>query len=110
MAKLADKVIAWLLSNDTGKSSKTLCAVLYRIPIDDGPHTHPIDSSDFGRCKRFLAILSPEKKRVALALVRGVSLEWDALAESWDYLENIPGHATLCEQIGRIIRKARREG
>jgi len=110
MAEITDKAIAWLVSNDTGVSSKTLCALLYGVPLDDALGRHPSDSYDFGRCKRFLAALAPAQKERALRLAKSLSPEWKALAEEWGRLESIPDHPALYAQMKKIIGKAREGG
>jgi len=106
MTELTDKVIAWLVSDDTGISSKTLCALLYRVPIGDKYGTHPRDCSDFGRCMRFLAILPKETKEHVLHLAKSVSPEWKALAGKWDYLESLYGSSDMYGQMKKIINEA----
>ena len=110
MAEITDKAIAWLVSNNTSVSSKTLCALLYRVPISGKSGTHPRDCSDFGRCMRFLAILPKEAKEHVLHLAKSASPEWKALAGKWDHLESLYGSSDMYGQMKKIISEAAEGG
>ena len=57
--------IDWLLSGDTGISSKTILAVMTRSKMGEpfGPDV-PHDPSDFGRCYRLLALFPGWRARL----------------------------------------------
>lgn len=79
---------AWLASDDTGLSSKCMCRVLFGL--GDGENDFPRDSSDFGRCYRFLQAVThgalPANWRSQMA---AVSKEWAALIPKWDRLTEL---------------------
>jgi hypothetical protein len=104
-----DKVIRWLLSDDTGVSSKALCACFCGISSTDKFDNYPRDPSDFGRCKRFLEILTPEDKNKVLQKAAGLSVEWKALAGKWDLLEKMYNgrDSNLYQQMRKIIGGAK---
>jgi len=103
---IKSKTLAWLVSDDTGVSSLTLCACFLGVTRKDYK-SHPGDPSDFGRCKRFLATLDPDDKKCALQKVKELSPEWEALAENWDYLEGLSGTSDMFAIMQIIIRNAR---
>jgi hypothetical protein len=91
--EISEKTLAWIASDDTGTSGRTLFACHFHIPITSKSSfgNYPHDPSDFGRCKRFLDTLGPDEKKTALLNVSAVSKEWKALVENWDRLEAMYG-------------------
>lgn len=84
---------AWLISDDTGVSSKTMASVLCGVHYDKREWSHPHDPADFGRCHRFLQAVPLAKD--SLARLKDISLVWARLVDSWDeltalYLEELP--------------------
>lgn len=84
---------AWLMSDDTGVSSKTMAAVLCGVPYALNRRHHPSDPDDFGRCHRFLEAV-PEARAKLVEMKRASSV-WSNLVDSWDeltalYLEELP--------------------
>lgn len=77
--------IEWLLSGDTGISSKTICAVMTGSKKADsfGPDV-PHDPSDFGRCYRLLQNF-PEW-RARLPEVAAAYPIWGPMVAAWDEL------------------------
>jgi hypothetical protein len=77
--------IEWLLSGDTGVSSKTICAVMTgsKMKMDFGPDI-PHDGGDFGRCYRLLQHF-PEW-RVRLHEMADKYPMWGPMVEVWDEL------------------------
>lgn len=55
MNKTYEKAFRWLFSNDTGLSSKTLCAHMLGIKLEH--LSVPMDASDRGRCIRLLQFI-----------------------------------------------------
>jgi len=100
------EIIRWFISGDSGASSQTLCARLYGIPLKRNQDNHPHDSSDFGRCKRFLKLLCPEDKNTLLRAMVNVSPQWKALVEKWDYLEGINSNEVLYAKMRKILQEA----
>ena len=74
--------IEWLLSDDTGTSSMTICAVMIGSRIDDTDVPH--DPGDFGRCHRLL--LAFPEWRARLPEVSAKYPEWAPLVHEWDSL------------------------
>jgi len=101
--------IEWLLSGDTGISSKTILAVMTGSKKTDSFGIDvPRDSSDFGRCYRLLQLF-PEW-RVRLPEVAEAYPIWSPMVAAWDELsamyEESPRnmYGRMCELIdeGRI--------
>ena len=82
-----DKIIEWLLSGDTGTSSKTIIHVVVQVPMD-GPDI-PYDLDDFRRCYRLIEKI-PELRdflpNVAIKYPR-----WIPLVDNWDKLTEMYG-------------------
>ena len=83
----------WILSDDTGISSKTIWAVMtgtvtahggFRVNnfYSDVPH----DPSDFGRCYRLLKNFPSWRKRIGEMAI--VSETWKKMADNWNDLES----------------------
>ena len=53
MSSIEKRALEWLLSDDTGLSSKTLCAHMLGLPYG-GHSSAPSDADDRGRCIRLL--------------------------------------------------------
>ena len=75
---------AWIVGGDTGVSSKTIWAVMMgTTDALDWPGT-PMDSGDFGRCYRLLALFPEWRPR--LPEVAAKFPEWGPLVTAWDEL------------------------
>lgn len=74
--------IDWLMSDDTGTSSKTICAVITGSSMNypDVPH----DPSDFGRCHRLLSLFPEWRPR--LHEVAEKYPMWGPMVAAWDEL------------------------
>ena len=106
------KVIRWFISGDSCVSSQTLCACLYGILPQKKYKYHPGDPGDFGRCKRFLDLLSPEDKETVFREAVKISREWKALIERWGDLERLYDHRdneTLFAEIQRTTEEAQHD-
>ena len=101
-----DETLKWLVSDDTGTSSQTLCAMFFDIPVT-GNNNHPCDTSDFGRCSRFLRTLNPMEQNEALLKVSKLSLEWKALADNWYLLNSITDNEYLYREMKKALKSAR---
>lgn len=87
MEQTLKKIGEWVVSGDTGASSKfLLCCFLGGNPtmID-----WPLDPSDFGRCYRFLELLPKEYKKETLKQAARLSEKWFMLVNNWACLEEI---------------------
>jgi len=107
--------IEWLLSGDTGVSSKTICAVMTGSAKADsfGPDV-PHDPSDFGRCYRLLQHF-PEW-RARLPEVAAAYPIWGPMVDAWDDLttlyevekQNKSGKAPkLFDRIQKLVEEGR---
>jgi hypothetical protein len=104
--ELSDKIISWLLSNDTGMSSKTLCACFFNLPTINCAN-YPGDPGDFGRCYRFLEMLTNPEKEQTLQKAAKVSPVWEALVREWDMLEKMYRESTLSEMFNKMQKITR---
>ena len=78
----------WILSDDTGISSKTIWAVMMevvRVPQRcRGKYDIPHDPSDFGRCYRLLKLFPEWRKNIQK--VGEIFPKWRPMVERWDEL------------------------
>lgn len=79
MPTIEKRVIAWLLSEDTGASSMTICAHMVGEPHDCA---WPSDAGDLGRCLRLLDLIPEWKPRIKEMATHGPG--WAGLCEAWD--------------------------
>jgi hypothetical protein len=79
--------IEWLLSDDTGISSRTIFATMTNSHV--APHNMPIpfDPADFGRCYRLLKAFP--LWRLRLREVADRFPEWGPIVNAWPELEAI---------------------
>lgn len=103
------RLIQWLLSDDTGESSIAIAKCL--AGIDDLEETEyarlatPMDVYDFGRCYRLLKLIPEFRSRIHELGER--SAQWAALVDSWEELEGLyASDRKTCRQRIREIRKA----
>jgi hypothetical protein len=73
----------WLLSDDTGSSSKYMACIL--LGKGHAEHAYPHDSDDFGRCYRFLQAVPEAKKFLNKLSTKGEI--WRIYIENWPELE-----------------------
>ncbi|MFA5130722.1 MAG: hypothetical protein WC477_07490 [Patescibacteria group bacterium] len=78
-----ERIIDWLNGSDKGLSSKYLCN-LYLTGSEELKPNYPFDPSDFGRCYRFLELLTLKESCDLLFKASKVSKEWGAIAANWD--------------------------
>ena len=78
----------WIVSGDTGLSSKTIWRVMVGVTVTPAWHevSVPHDWSDFGRCYRLL-ILFPW--RIRLGEVAAQFPEWAPIVRQWDELTRL---------------------
>src|SRR5687767_2874441 len=72
----------WILSHDTGTSSKTIWAVMTGTECRDPGHPH--DADDFGRCYRLLQHFPGWRARLSEVAARHPM--WAPLVAAWDEL------------------------
>lgn len=83
METIETRASKWLLSGDTGASSKALCGwMLHGKAVPR--HAHPHDGGDLGRCVRLLDLIPEWKPRIPEMAKHGPY--WAALATRWDDL------------------------
>lgn len=107
-------VQAWLLSDQTGVSSKYMLRALQggeafrRMWHAATGYGHPHDASDFGRCLGLLSA-APELRQ-HLELMSECGPEWSALVAHWEELECLHGtDPHKCSDRIRKIMKTIRE-
>lgn len=83
---IQERVIKWLLSGDTGSSSKAICAHMIGSGSGDG-YSYPSDPSDLGRCLRLLELIPEWKPRIAE--MAQYSPGWAGLLAEWDVLTEL---------------------
>jgi hypothetical protein len=82
------KAAQWLLSSDTGISSKTILARLEGGPtVKIGNGNYPHDPADLGRCIRLLNLVPDYRNR--LAEMGQVNPVWKNLVAHWAELEKL---------------------
>lgn len=90
----------WLLSDDTGMSSKTILAVMTG---STGSHIGypPADNDDFGRCYRLLKLFPQWRSRLQEVAV--AFPEWGPKVKAWAELEAL--WEAYCDPLGRVGAK-----
>ena len=78
-------LIDWLLSSDTGISSKTIFAVM--TGAKNNNTDVPYDNDDFGRCYRLLQLFPEWKAR--LPEVAEAYPMWGPMVAAWDELSDL---------------------
>ena len=97
--KVLERANKWIMSNDTGISSKTIWGVMMgsitnsKDTVNEFFCSIPADPSDFGRCYRLL-LLIPEWK-TDLQKVADIFPKWQPLIDNWEkceqlYLRDLP--------------------
>lgn len=76
--------IDWLMSGDTGTSSKTICSVMTGSDTPKFGPDVPHDADDFGRCYRLLQLFPDWRRR--LPEVAAVHPKWGPMVAAWDEL------------------------
>ncbi len=75
----------WIVSHDTGTSSKTIWAVMMGVK-PDWPDV-PLDVDDFGRCLRLISVVPEFRPR--LQEVADKYPKWQPLVDNWAELERL---------------------
>lgn len=96
------RALEWIFGDDTGLSSKAICAHMLGISIGDryNRQCHPWDPSDLGRCLRLLEKFPEWKDR--MPEMAGLSKEWCNLIAHWDELS-----IQMENEVGIDWKKAR---
>jgi hypothetical protein len=106
-----DRASRWIVSGDTGVSSKTIWSVMNNVAPDhaDVPH----DPSDFGRCFRLLLLVPEWRKR--LYQVAFFYPGWAPLVREWDalsalYIEELKNKNGMAPKLYARMQALREEG
>lgn len=79
------QILTWLLTADTGQSSKAMARAVLGIP--GGTH-HPYDPSDVARCIGLLDAAPGIKANEAMVqAIAGMSPQWASLVDAWGVVE-----------------------
>lgn len=98
MQSLENRVILWLFSDDTGSSSKSICAHMVGCPFETSA---PSDVSDLGRCLRLLDAFPEWVPRMPEMAAYGP--EWSGLVAVWGDLTQ-----SMKEEVGLSWEKAKK--
>lgn len=90
----------WLMSDDTGTSSKTILSVMTNT---SGHYlgSPPADNDDFGRCYRLLLVFPQWRSRLQEVADRFPA--WGPMVKAWEELETL--WETYCDPRGRVGSK-----
>ena len=88
----------WIVSADTGISSKTIWSVMMGVEMS-WHASPPLDPSDFGRCFRLLVLVPGWRARLPEVAARYP--EWAPLIREWDELERL-----YCKAVGEGVEFA----
>jgi len=78
-----ESMIKWLLSDDTGISSKNIIRRYLNLPIKSFGWPH--DADDFGRCYRMLKFCP----QIDVNIMKDVDKIWADLVDKWQELSNL---------------------
>ncbi len=76
-----ERVNTWIVSGDTGLSSKTIWSTMLGIDLGDEIN-HPHDPADVGRCLRLLELMPEWKPR--LSELTALDPHWRVLVARWE--------------------------
>lgn len=95
--------VDWLLSDDTGVSSKTIFRVMVGASIPEAPWHNdiPYDPADLGRCYRLLQLFPEWRGR--LSEVSAKFPDWVPFVNEWDSLTALY-EEELAENTGKAPR------
>ena len=106
----------WIISHDTGTSSKTIWAVMMGA-ITGREHWYafdiPHDPDDFGRCHRLLQHIPEWRNR--LNEVAEIFPKWKPMVREWDrltlmYIGNLHGGREYSDEMYKFMSKLNDEG
>ena len=96
------KIGEWLKGGDVGASALALCTVA--LGHNQSPLPWPFDQDDFGRCYRFMQLLSEEERQKVFGDIIVNSPRWEKIVSNWDKLVYLYTH-----EHERYISKALKE-
>lgn len=85
METLKEKILDWMVTGETGISSKTIACHLAGLPRPQFS-CHPLDPADFNRC--LLLLKAVPELRPLLPRMSELSEVWASLVERWDEVEH----------------------
>ena len=92
MSDVLTRAHRWIVSNDTGESSKAIWSTMMGVDRKSWSD-HPYDPGDLGRCLRLLALIPEWQPRVGEMSAR--SAYWRVLVERWDEVAQ-----AMAEEVG----------
>ncbi len=98
METIEQRALTWLLSSDTGASSKSLARHMLGTKHEGGYVSAPWDGDDLGRCLRLLAKIPEWEARIGE--MAALSHMWAALVPHWAELK-----ALMAEEAGADFRR-----
>jgi hypothetical protein len=105
-----ERLVKWVLSGDTGISSKAIVGVMEGVAPSDSFHgCHPSDGGDFGRCYRLLEAIPEYKTR--MAEMKCVSPEWSVLVDHWEELTELYRQdGKMYQRMSELLDTCRKRG
>lgn len=94
MNSIFERATRWIVSDDTGSSSKAIWAHMMCAPDSGGDRSrYPSDPDDLGRCLRLLELIPEWAPRITE--MAQYSPGWFGLISSWDEIA-----AMMAEEVG----------
>lgn len=91
--------IEWLMSDDCGTSSETICMVMTSSrPLNHHLGSPPSDNADFGRCYRLLKHFPQWRSRLPEVAQRFPA--WGPMVRAWGELEAL--WEAYCDPLGHV--------
>lgn len=84
MQTIEQRALTWIFSEDTGSSSKSICAHMLDRTFDGWA---PSDTGDLGRCLRLLALIPEWAPRIKEMAAYGPA--WAGIVEDWDRITHL---------------------
>lgn len=84
MSNESTKLVLWLLSNDTGMSSKNIVRRFLNLPIERSL-SQPYDAADFARCYRLLKSCP----FIDISIMKNVDKIWRDLVGKWQEITRL---------------------
>lgn len=111
---IPQEAIDWIVSGDTGASSKAIWATLTGAAIRQPWYSCPVDADDFGRCYRLLKFVPGWRERLPEMSSHGAN--WAGLVKAWPRLEALyediakTSYRALSDAVHDVLKAVPREG